>query len=298
MRGELRTMESMAKHTSWKAGGAARRFYRPADRQDLIEFLSSLDADEKLEWVGLGSNLLVRDGGFDGTVIHSKGCLKDIDDVDATKFRAEAGVSCAVAARHAARQGLVGLEYFAGIPGTVGGALAMNAGAFNGETWNNVISVEMINHQGDVVEREPAEFDIHYRYVKRPLQHEWFLSATFQLEKGDAGKAQAQIRQLLDKRAASQPIGEASCGSTFKNPQGDHAARLIEAAGLKGYCMGNACISTKHANFLINQGGATATQIEALADYVEERVYAYSGIRLEREFHVIGDRLKESGHVS
>lgn len=279
----------MAKHTSWKVGGPARQFYRPADRDDLSLFLSQLSETEELAWVGLGSNLLVRDGGFDGTVIHTRGCLAQITDIDDTHFMAEAGVSCAVAARHAAKNGLVGLEFFAGIPGTVGGALAMNAGAFGGETWELVEYVEMIGRDGRVVRRYPDEFEVAYREVKLPRVDEWFLSAVFRLQKGDTAAAQKSIRDLLEKRGSSQPIGQASCGSTFRNPEGDHAARLIESCGLKGLCVGDACVSEKHANFVINQGKASAADIEALVQKMQDTVFEKTGVSLEREFHVVGN---------
>ena len=293
MRGEMRQLESMSKHTSWKAGGTVRQLYRPADRDDLVDFIAQLPADEEIAWVGLGSNLLVRDGGFDGTIIHTRGCLSEMSDIDEHSFTAEAGVSCAVAARHAARKGLVGLEFFAGIPGTVGGALAMNAGAFGGETWQYVEHVEMLSRNGTVTRRYPDEFDISYRQVSMHEQNEWFLSACFRLEKGDIEKAQAKIKSLLEKRSDSQPIGQASCGSTFRNPEGDYAARLIESCGLKGKCIGDACVSEKHANFVINRGNATAADIENLVDEMAGEVLAQTGVRLQREFHVIGKAAEE-----
>lgn len=293
LRGEMRQQESMAKHTSWKVGGPARQFYRPADRDDLSLFLSQLPETERLEWVGLGSNLLVRDGGFDGTVIHTKGCLTKLVDLDDSHFMAEAGVSCAVAARHAARKGLVGLEFFAGIPGTVGGALAMNAGAFGGETWERVEYVEMIKRDGLIIRRYPDEFDVNYREVGLPNEDEWFLSVTFKLEKGDTDAAQKSIKDLLERRGSSQPIGQASCGSTFRNPEGDHAARLIESCGLKGVCVGDACVSEKHANFVINQGKANAADIEALVQKMQDTVFEKTGVRLQREFHIVGEMLEK-----
>lgn len=280
----------MAKHTSWKVGGPARQFYRPADRDDLSLFLSQLPQEEALAWVGLGSNLLVRDGGFDGTVVHTKGCLTAVVDLDENHFMAEAGVSCAVAARHAARRGLVGLEFFAGIPGTVGGALAMNAGAFGGETWACVDHVEMIRRDGKIIRRKPAEFEVGYRKVTLPKKDEWFLSAVFKLEQGDTNAAQQNIKALLEKRGDSQPIGQASCGSTFMNPEGDHAARLIEECGLKGYCIGDACVSAKHANFVINRANASATDIEELVNTMQQVVKEKTGVVLEREFHIVGNR--------
>jgi UDP-N-acetylmuramate dehydrogenase len=279
----------MAKYTSWKVGGPARHFYRPADADDLVEFLRSLPADEKLLWLGLGSNLLVRDGGFDGTVVHTQGCLKDMLMTGPTSLRIEAGVSCAVAARYAAREGLVGLEFFAGIPGTVGGALSMNAGSFGGETWPLVESVEMINRHGDIVTRQPEEFVVAYRQVELPEADEWFLSANFRLQQGDAEQAQEHIRQLLQQRADSQPIGLPSGGSTFRNPPGDHAARLIESCGLKGHCIGDACVSEKHANFVINTDDASAADIEQLIRLIQQTVLQQTGVELQPEVRIVGE---------
>jgi len=289
LRGEMRQQEIMAKHTSWKVGGPARQFYRPADREDLSVFLSGLSSNEKIEWVGLGSNLLVRDKGFNGTIINTKGCLTDIDYSVDNYITAESGVSCAVIARQAARKGLVGLEFFAGIPGTVGGALAMNAGAFGGETWDKVESVEMINRKGEITLRYPEEFKVSYREVVLPEKDEWFLSVNFKLSKGDVESAQTTIKKLMEKRGNSQPIGLASCGSTFRNPKGNHAAKLIEECGLKSMRVGGASVSDKHANFLINEGDATASDIEELVVNVQDKVFEQTGVKLQREFHIVGE---------
>lgn len=286
-RGEMSYDESMAKHCSWRAGGAARRLYRPADSADLAAFLRALPADEPLLWVGLGSNLLVRDGGYPGTVILTQGRLNALAIEDGV-MRAEAGVTCAKVARESVRAGFVGLEFLAGIPGTIGGALAMNAGAFGGETWARVIEVETLDRHGVIRMRRPEEYRIDYREVRGP-QGEWFLAARFRLEAGDSEASQKQIRALLDRRAATQPTREPSCGSTFRNPPGDHAARLIEAAGLKGVCIGQACVSEKHANFIINKGGASAADIEQLIALIQQRVAQASGVRLQTEVHIVGE---------
>lgn len=279
--------ESMASHCSWRAGGPARRLYRPADSADLVAFLKQLPEDEPLLWVGLGSNLLVRDGGFPGTVVLTTGRLAELKFFDG-ELRVEAGASCAKVARECARAGMVGLEFFAGIPGTVGGALAMNAGAFGGETWEHVLGVETVDRRGVIRVRTPEEFSVRYREVKGE-PGEWFLAARLRLRPGDSEAAQQRIRTLLERRAATQPTREPSCGSTFRNPPSDHAARLIEAAGLKGLCIGQACVSEKHANFIINRGGASAADIEALIGTVRERVEQDSGIRLQTEVHIVGD---------
>lgn len=288
LRGELRRDEPLAKHTSWRVGGPAVRLYRPADRDDLIAFLRSLPADEPLLWLGLGSNLLIDDAGWPGTVIETQGCLTAMAQLAPGRLRLEAGVSCAKAARFAARAGLVGLEFFAGIPGTVGGALAMNAGAWGGETWPHVALVRTLDRGGRVRERGPEDFEVGYRHVAMPAG-EWFLEAELVLERGDTQAAQARIKELLARRAATQPTGLPSCGSVFRNPPGDHAARLIDACGLKGLRFGGAEVSPKHANFIINTGDASARDIARLIDHVRAEVERRHGVRLIPEVRRVGD---------
>ena len=288
LRGEMRFDEPLSRHTTWRVGGPVSCFYRPADRQDLARFLRQLDVAEPLFWLGLGSNLLVRDGGFKGTVIATKGSLTASEWRSDRVLYAESGITCAKVARIAARAGLCGVEFLAGIPGTLGGALAMNAGAFGGETWERVVRVETIDRFGEVRSRLPGDFEIAYRQVKGP-SGEWFLGAELALESGDADAAQQRIKQLLERRAATQPTSQPSCGSVFCNPPGDFAARLIEAAGLKGKRLGGAQVSEKHANFIINTGSATARDIEMLIAEVQREVAGRSGIELKTEVHRIGD---------
>jgi UDP-N-acetylmuramate dehydrogenase len=288
LRGEMRRHEPLSRHTSWRVGGPARRFYRPADLEDLRLFLQQLPPDEPLLWLGLGSNLLVRDGGFAGTVIATHGRLEGIEPVMPHGIRAEAGVTCAAVARLAARQGLTGAEFLAGIPGTLGGALAMNAGAFGGEIWPLVEWVETLDRRGRLHRRTAADFTIGYRSVQG-AEGEWFVAAWLRLARGDVTAAQERIRQLLERRNRTQPVGLPSCGSVFRNPPGDHAARLIEAAGLKGERIGGAVVSEKHANFIINQDAATAADIERLIRLVQRRVEADSGVRLQTEVRIVGE---------
>jgi UDP-N-acetylmuramate dehydrogenase len=287
-RGELRYDEPMAGYCSWRAGGRARRFYRPADLEDLCRFLADLEPQEPLLWMGLGSNLLVRDGGFAGTVIATLGALNQLEWLDEHTLRAGSGVTCSKVARLTAQAGLVGAEFLAGIPGTLGGALAMNAGAFGGETWEHVAAVETVSRDGRLHTRLPADYRIAYRSVEG-LSGEWFVAARLRLEPGDAQAAQARIRALLLRRGETQPTREPSCGSTFRNPPGDFAARLIEAAGLKGTAIGGARVSEKHANFIITAGGATAGDIESLIRFVQERVQRASGVRLDTEVRIVGE---------
>lgn len=290
LRGEWRENEPLAGHTSWRVGGPARVFYRPADRDDLARFLAGLPADEPLLWLGLGSNVLVGDAGFPGTVIHTLGCLSALERRDGNLIHAEAGTSCAKLARFAARHDLTGVEFLAGIPGTMGGALAMNAGAWGGETWERVLRVHTIDRHGRIRERAAADFTPGYREVRGP-EGEWFLDVELALAPGDGAAALARIRELLDRRALSQPIGLPSCGSVFRNPPGDFAARLIESQGLKGCRIGGAQVSEKHANFIINTGDATAADIASLIDHVRDQVEQRTGVRLCTEVRrIAGDR--------
>jgi UDP-N-acetylmuramate dehydrogenase len=259
----------------------------PSSLEDLCRFIASLPSDEPVFWVGLGSNLLVRDGGVRGTVICTHGVLAGLERLADGSVRAEAGVPCAKLARQCVRWGLGSAEFFAGIPGTVGGALAMNAGAFGGETWPHVLSVETVDRSGVQHRRGRDEYEVAYRSVKGPAA-EWFLAATFRFRE-DAEASTADIKALLARRKASQPIGLPSCGSVFRNPPGDHAARLIESAGLKGRRIGGAEVSEKHANFIINTGGASALDIEKLIDLVRDTVEQVHGIRLQPEVRVIGE---------
>lgn len=288
LRGETIVDEPMSRHGSWRAGGPARRFYRPADLDDLSAFLQQLDPEEPLLWVGLGSNLLVRDGGFPGTVIHTLGVIDMLEWLDAHTLRAGAGVTCAKVARETVRKGQAGAEFLAGIPGTMGGALAMNAGAFGGETWPRVAAVETIDRRGVLRTRPASDYRSGYRSVKGP-EGEWFVAAHLSLKDGDAETGQARIRELLAKRGETQPTQQHSCGSVFRNPPGDHAARLIEATGLKGLTEGGAQVSKKHANFIVNTGTATAADIEKLVNIVRGRVEQAQDVRLEPEVQIVGE---------
>ncbi|MBI3772967.1 MAG: UDP-N-acetylmuramate dehydrogenase [Gammaproteobacteria bacterium] len=288
LRGVIKYHEPMARHTSWRTGGPADRYYEPADLADLCEFLQQTPASEPVMFVGLGSNLLVRDGGIRGTVIMTSGLLNEISLLEPGLVRVEAGIACAKVARFCARQGLVGVEFLAGIPGTMGGALAMNAGAFGGETWPHVVALETIDRSGARHQRAPAEYDISYRHVRGPAG-EWFVAAHLRLQPGDTEASTAHIKSLLEKRSATQPIGLPSCGSVFRNPPGDHAARLIEISGLKGTRIGGAIVSEKHANFIINTGTATAADIEALIEKVAAEIEQRHGIRLVKEVHIVGE---------
>ncbi|MCK4833565.1 MAG: UDP-N-acetylmuramate dehydrogenase [Gammaproteobacteria bacterium] len=286
--------EPMSRHTSWRAGGAARQYVQANSLTALAAFLSTLDEDEDVLWMGLGSNTLVRDGGYNGTVIATQGVMTQlelIDDADSDKSSVYvgAGVASAKLARFCSKHGLKGAEFFAGIPGLVGGALAMNAGAFGSETWPLVVEVETLNRRGEITKRNASEFEYGYRFVSG-LQDEWFVSATLKLEKQEAKDNTIDIKQLLARRAVSQPTGVASCGSVFRNPEGKYAAQLIEDCGLKGTRIGGAIVSLKHANFIINDNGATAADIESLIELIQKTVQDKHGVLLQTEVKIVGDK--------
>ncbi len=287
LQGDLRLNEPLAKHTSWRTGGNTNQFYRPEGIKDLAEFLSQLPEDEPLLWLGLGSNLLVRDGGFAGTVISTSGTLQQLS-VDGQTVTAEVGVYCAKLAKQAARAGLSGTAFLAGIPGTLGGALAMNAGAHNSETWSIVSDVTTIDRHGVIRVRNPEDFKISYRHVELPAE-EWFVSATLNLAMGDAVAEAEEIKALLKRRNISQPTNQPCAGSVFRNPEGDFAGRLIELCGLKGLTVGGASVSEKHANFIVNDGSASAADIEALILLVQQKVEQMQDVKLVTEVHILGE---------
>jgi UDP-N-acetylmuramate dehydrogenase len=276
----------MSKHTSWHVGGPADFFFIPRDVSDLTSFVRQLAPELPLLWIGLGSNLLVRDGGVRGAVVSTHGALGDLERSSATRIRAGAGVPCARIARQCVKWGLGPAEFFAGIPGTLGGALAMNAGAWGGETWRHVIEVEVLDRRGVRRTRPPADYQVAYRRVAGPAD-EWFVAARLEFER-KPGVNESAMRELLERRKQTQPIGEWSCGSVFTNPPGDHAARLIETAGLKGFRIGDASVSEKHANFIINHGAARAADIEALILHVQRTVAEVHRVELAPEVRIVG----------
>src|SRR5512143_2917479 len=303
LRGRFIYNEPMKKHVSWRAGGAAQRVYIPADLEDLTWLVRSLAVHEDIHMIGLGSNLLVRDGGVKGVVILLHGVLKKLaiegrthgfppapPDIDTGLVYAQAGVAAPKLARFAATHDLVGGEFWAGIPGTVGGAIAMNAGCYGSETWDKLVQVQTLDRDGQLNERLPDEYVTGYRHValKRPHQ-EWFIGGWFRLARGDGAASRETIKELLKKRIASQPLNLPNAGSVFRNPPGDHAARLIQACGLKGMQIGGARVSEKHANFITNVGGATAADIEQLINAVQAKVLADTGVQLQCEVRIVGD---------
>jgi UDP-N-acetylmuramate dehydrogenase len=295
LRGELKANEPMSRHSSWHAGGPARRFFAPADLEDLSVFLAQLPEDEPILFVGLGSNLLVREGGWRGTVILTYGARRALR-MDEGMVYAEAGVACPKVARFAADHNLGSAEWLTGIPGTVGGALAMNAGCYGGETWDIVERVVTINRRGQLRRRGKEEFEFGYRHCELKSDvssdgDEWFASAHFRLPEGDREESREIMKALLTKRRATQPLQLPNAGSVFRNPsEGKSAARLIQGSGLKKLAKGGAHISEKHANFIVNPGGAgTAADIEWLILHIQEKVEEEKGVRLVPEVKIVGD---------
>jgi len=288
-RGELRLNEPMSKHTSWRVGGPAETFFVPNSLEDLSSFLHELGDGIPVFWFGVGTNLLVRDGGIQGVVISASRILRDLERLDHYLVRAGAGLPCTQLARQCVRWGLGPSEFFAGIPGTVGGALAMNAGAHGRETWERVVSVRTIDRNGEIHEHAPAEYTVGYRSVTGPM-NEWFIEAALRFE-ADVTPSIEDMNSMLERRKRTQPLGLPSCGSVFRNPPGDHAARLIEAAGLKGFSIGGAEVSKKHANFIINSDNATATDVEKLIEHVRQTVSEAHGVELVHEVRIVGEVL-------
>ena len=285
----------MAKHVSWRAGGQVAQAYVPADLDDLAGFLKALPQDEAVLFVGLGSNLLVRDGGFRGTVILMHAVLNTVR-VENERIYAEAGVASPKLARFSAKHDFEGAEFLAGIPGTIGGALAMNAGCYGAETWEVVDEVLSIDRHGELRHRKPADYEISYRHVAlHEANEEWFVAAWFKLTRGDGALSLQRIKTLLQKRISAQPLNQPNAGSVFRNPVGDHAAKLIEACGLKGKRIGGAQVSEKHANFIVNRDKATAADIESLINTVQDTVRRERGVVLEREVRIVGDAVSGLG---
>jgi len=292
LRGILERDAPLARYTSWRAGGPADLLYRPAGRDDLAAFVRQLPASTPLFVLGLGSNTLVRDGGVRGAVVvlHDPGAALTVAD---GLIYAEAGVASPKVARLAAKLGCADAEFLAGIPGTLGGALAMNAGCYGGETWTHVARVEVLGRDGRFEVRTPSDYAIGYRSVRRAdgtPPDGIFTAAWLRFASGDVDRARTRIKELLAKRIATQPLSLPNAGSVFRNPPGDHAARLIEAAGLKGHAIGGARVSEKHANFIVNpDGAARAADIEALIAHARDTVRARFGVTLEPEVRVVGE---------
>ena len=275
---------------SWKVGGRAEQFLICDEKEILAALIKKKKIKLPITLIGLGSNLLVRDGGIKGTVIVMHGGLREINS-DGGMIYSEAGVSCSKLSKFTAKNGLADSAFFSGIPGTIGGALAMNAGCYGSETWDYVQKVLMINLNGDQVERNKSDFNISYRQVINNNKDEFFLAAWFKFPKGDKEKSEKRIKELLAHRKETQPLNWPTAGSTFRNPKDNFAAKLIEDCGLKGYQIGGAQVSEKHANFIINLGNASALDIENIITYIQKVVFEKKNIQLVREIRIIGEKI-------
>ena len=277
--------EPLSRHTSWKVGGLADVFFTPNDRNDLSHFLKSNDGS--ITWLGNGTNILVRDGGVKGVVISTKKTFNKIELMDKSSCKAEVGVSCFELAMYATKNNLGPAAFFSGIPGSIGGALTMNAGCFGHETWEFIKSVEVIDRHGEIHHLDPKEFSISYRSVSFPFPL-WFLSCEM-IFPNEGVTTMEELKSLRDSRIERQPLSENTCGSVFKNPEGNHAGDLIERSGLKGFRIGGCSISEKHANFIVNDKGATARDIETLINHIQNTVKDRFGIDLDTEVRIIGE---------
>ncbi|MBT6209079.1 MAG: UDP-N-acetylmuramate dehydrogenase [Woeseia sp.] len=285
--GEIRENELMSRHTSWRVGGPAGVFFKPDGLDDLSQFLRSLESNVSVFWFGLGSNILVRDGGLRGVVIATAGIFNVLEKLRGHRVRVGASVACTQLARQCVRWDFGPSEFFAGIPGLLGGALAMNAGAHGGETWERVSSVQTIDRFGEIRRRFPDEYVVGYRNVQGPTD-EWFVEAELEFEP-DAIASMETLKEMLEQRKDTQPLGLPTCGSVFRNPPGDYAARLIDACGLKSCRIGEAEVSEKHANFIVNRGDASARDIENLILHVQQTVADQTGVELIPEVKIVGE---------
>ena len=288
IKGNLSFNEPLEKYTSMRVGGPAEIFFQPYDLKELKLFLSKLDKSVPIFWLGRGSNLLIRDQGISGAVISLLLIKKEIIKVNEHCIEVSANVPCTMLSRQCMRWGMAPSEFFSGIPGSLGGALTMNAGAYGHETWDTVESVKVITRKGELIERHPSAYKVRYRKVEGP-KNEWFVSAKLVFDQKKSASISKQ-REMLSKRKSSQPLGKPSCGSVFKNPKGDHAARLIQEAGLKGYRIGGGKISEKHANFIINEGDALASDIESLIIHVQKEIIQKFNIKLQCEVKIVGNK--------
>ena len=279
---------SLTKFNSWKVGGKAENFLICSNINYLCKLIKNKEISQPIKFIGLGSNILVRDNGVEGTTVVMHKGLNDFCKEDKF-FYAEAGLSCSRFSKMIAKEGYYGSAFLSGIPGTIGGALAMNAGCYGSEIWEFVKKVKMISSAGKIVDRDKNDFEVGYRKIIKKYKEENFVGAWFLFPEGNKEKAEEEIRKLLAHRKKTQPLSWPTAGSTFKNPDNEHAAKLIEDCGLKGFKIGDAKISEKHANFIINLGSAKAEDIENLINHVKKIVFKEKKIKLVPEVEIIGN---------
>ncbi len=293
VRGRLTEQAPLNAITWFRVGGPAEVMFRPADREDLLAFLAAKPDDIPITLLGVGSNVLIRDGGLPGVVIRLGRDFATIEAVEGDVLCGAAALDLNVATS-AKMFGIAGLEFLSGVPGTIGGALRMNAGAYGKEIKDVLIWAEASDPKGRV-HRLSVE-DMGFKYRHSALPKDWIcLGARLRGEPGDSALIEARIREIQAQRAESQPLRTRTGGSTFKNPEGQKAWQLIDAAGCRGLKLGGAMVSEKHCNFLINTGTATAADLEALGEEVRRRVKADSGIELEWEIRRLGLPLDKGG---
>lgn len=289
LRGRVRAHADLSKINWFQVGGPAEWLFRPEDAQDLAAFLRHHAAhapEVPITIIGVGSNLIVRDGGINGVVIRLGKGFAGIR-TEGTRLTAGASALCLNVARAAQDAGIAGLEYLCGIPGTIGGVLYMNGGAYGKETKDVLVEARVLDDRGEAHAMDVAELD--YSYRRSELPKGWiFTEATFEGSPGDPEEIRRAIGRISAERDATQPVRERTGGSTFKNPEGKKAWKLIEEAGLRGHTIGGAQVSQRHCNFLINTGGATAADLENLGNYVREKVKKTSGIELQWEIRILG----------
>ena len=287
LKGRLREDVSLKDYNTWKIGGKAEYFYEPSDIKDLKLFLELLQ-NTPITFLGNGSNVLIRDGGISGCVICLKNTLNNYFFKD-EEYIFEAGLSCMKMAQITARENYEGLEHLCGIPGSLGGALAMNAGCYGGNIWDHVLTVSLINNDGEIIKKNKNDFIISYRNTSLE-ENNFFISAVFKLRKNKLKNSLEKIKEFLQDRRSKQPTGLLSCGSVFKNPKNLYAAKLIESIGLKGYKIGGACISEKHANFIISDKSTKSIDIEKLINFTQKEVFKKKEVVLETEVKFIGNK--------
>lgn len=283
--GRLKENEPLSAHTTLGIGGPARWYFRPTDAAALAEALAAVPADVAIMPLGRGSNLLVGDAGIDGLVID----MSHINTIEITGDTLTAGAGCRMSkvALQCANHGLTGVEFMATVPGDIGGGVAMNAGAFGQQVSDTLQQIVVLHRDGREEAINAQQLTMRYRYTQLPAGS-LVVAATFRLQAGDPESIRRRMREIREKRSATQPLAQPNCGSVFKNPENDHAARLIEAAGLKGTCIGGARISNTHANFIINEGGATCADVLALIALVRREVEAQFSVLLEPEVRITG----------
>ena len=288
LRGRLRENVSLKDYNTWKVGGKAEYFYEPFNLEDLRLFFELLE-NTPIILLGNGSNVLIRDGGIDGCVICLKKTLNNYSYKN-EEYIFEAGLSCMKMAQITARENYTGLEFLCGIPGSLGGALAMNAGCYGGNIWDHVLTVSLINNNGEIIKKNKNDFIVGYRNTNLE-ENNFFISAVFKLKKNKLENSLDKIKEFLQDRRSKQPTGLLSCGSVFKNPHNMYAAKLIESIGLKGYKIGGAYISEKHANFIISDKLTKSSDIEKLINFTKKEVFKKKEVVLETEVKFIGNEL-------